>query len=610
MESSKTRAQESVASRRGMNDLQIENPSTLWNLPFLRWLVVINGMVPLLVLASDGLRNQLGANAVSNALHTTGKLSLLFLLLSLCMTPLRWISGWGGWISFRRALGLYGFLYAIVHFAIYFSLDREGNLASTIQEMSQRRFLWIGAMGLLLMVPLALTSTQTMIHRLGPRNWKRLHRLAYLIAALGVLHYTMSVKSDVSIPILYGTVLAGLLLTRVGHSYWFSERKSRLPTHKERQPMPGAKRRFWQGALRVVSVDDETPSVKTFRLVSLDGSDLPFTFEAGQYLSLEVQVGGELLRRRYTISSSPNETQYCEITVKREPLGRVSAYLHDHVAPDDVLQVWAPAGRFVFDRNTSDGVVLLGAGVGITPLMSILRDLCDCKWGGTVYFLYVTKTFDEIIFRRELERIEDRFPNLRLVISLTQSSRNHGAPGTWDGERGRFDQEKLSRYLPGERNTPVYLCGPEQMMRETIASLIDLGVASDNIHQETFYSGPLEEASRAVDVSSHSNLNGMTSVPIDGRGAVATARDCTIQFEKTNIQVDTPSHYSVLDAAESVNVDIPFDCRSGICGQCRVRLLQGRVQMKCRDALSATDAREGWILACQSFPNTNCIVDA
>jgi len=567
-------------------------------------------MVPLLILASDGLRNQLGANAVSNALHTTGKLSLLFLLLSLGMTPLRWITGWGGWIGFRRALGLFGFLYAIVHFAIYFSLDREGNLASTIQEISLRRFLLIGAIGLLLMVPLAITSTQTMIHRLGPRNWKRLHRMAYLIAALGVAHYSMSVKSDVSIPILFGSVLAGLLVVRVGHSYWFSERKSRLPSKKEWQPMPGTQRRFWQGALRVVSVVDETPSVKTFRLVSRDGSDLPFSFEAGQYLSLEVKAGGELLRRRYTISSSPNETQYCEITVKREPFGRVSAYLHDHVAPEDVLQVWAPAGKFVFHRNSSDGVVLLGAGVGITPLMSILRDLCAWNWEGTVYFLYVTKTADEIIFREELERIENRFPNLRLVVSLTQPSTRHGGLDTWNGERGRFDREKLSQYLPRERNTPVYLCGPEQMMRETITSLVDLGVASDDIHQETFHSGPSEEASRYVDVSVQSNPSGRNSAPIDGRGTVTAGKDYTIQFERTNIDVDTPANYSVLDAAESVNVEIPFDCRSGICGQCRVRLLQGRVQMKCRDALSATDARDGWILACQSFPDTNCKVDA
>jgi len=144
---------------------------------FNRWLVIANGFVPLLVLGWDAYRGQLGANSVNYALHVTGILSLVFLFLSLIITPLRWITGWGGWIALRRALGLYGFFYAVVHVSIYVALDRELSVASTFREIWLRRFLQVGTLAVFFMVPLAITSTNGMIQKLGPKRWKRLHRL-------------------------------------------------------------------------------------------------------------------------------------------------------------------------------------------------------------------------------------------------------------------------------------------------------------------------------------------------------------------------------------------------------------------------------------------------
>lgn len=181
---------------------------------FYRWLVLINGAVPLLVLIWDAVRGNLGANPTNYALHVTGMLALIFLLLSLAITPIKALSGWGGWISFRRSLGLYAFFYAAIHFGIYVTFDRALSLLSTINELFARTFLQIGFLSLVLMLPLAITSTNGMQRKLGKR-WKRLHQLAYPIAMLAVTHFFMSVKSDVREPLIYAAVLTLLLSTRL-----------------------------------------------------------------------------------------------------------------------------------------------------------------------------------------------------------------------------------------------------------------------------------------------------------------------------------------------------------------------------------------------------------
>ncbi len=195
---------------------------------YFRLLVIVNGLVPLMVLLWDAYQGQLGANAVNYALHVTGILSLIFLMLSLLMTPLRWLTKWGGWLAARRALGLYGFLYAVIHLGIYVGLDREGDLASTAYEIWTRRFLQIGTASLVLMLPLAITSTNSMIRRIGAKNWKMLHRSAYLVAILGVSHFYMLVKSDVRQPLAFAGVLGVLLGSRFAKHYWNSDKPSTL----------------------------------------------------------------------------------------------------------------------------------------------------------------------------------------------------------------------------------------------------------------------------------------------------------------------------------------------------------------------------------------------
>jgi sulfoxide reductase heme-binding subunit YedZ len=189
------------------------------DLRFAKLLVLINCAVPAALLGWDAWHHQLGANPVNFAILTTGLMALIFLLLTLLVTPLRKLTGLNWLISFRRTLGLYAFFYASLHFLIFFSLDRGFSVSSTLSEMVKRKYLMVGITGLLVMVPLAVTSTNAMIKRLGGKRWRALHRLAYVAAIAGVIHYYMQVKADVRQPLAFAAVLAVLLGWRLV-VYW------------------------------------------------------------------------------------------------------------------------------------------------------------------------------------------------------------------------------------------------------------------------------------------------------------------------------------------------------------------------------------------------------
>jgi sulfoxide reductase heme-binding subunit YedZ len=178
---------------------------------FIKLLVLVNGFVPLALLVWDQSHNRLGANPQNFLILTTGMMTLLFLVLTMAVTPLRKITGLNWVIQFRRMLGLYTFFYGCLHFLCFFSLDRGFSISSTLTEMLKRKYLILGSTALLVMVPLAITSTNGMIKRLGGKRWRALHRLAYVAAIAGVIHYYMQVKADTRQPLVFATVLAILL---------------------------------------------------------------------------------------------------------------------------------------------------------------------------------------------------------------------------------------------------------------------------------------------------------------------------------------------------------------------------------------------------------------
>lgn len=171
-------------------------------------------LLPLLRLLWLAMTNGLGANPIEFITRSTGTWTLVGLLVTLGVTPLRRLTGWNGLIRYRRMLGLFAFFYACLHFTTYIWLDQFFDPASIARDIVKRPFITVGFAAFVLLLPLAFTSTRGMVRRLG-RNWQRLHRLIYLIALLGVLHYLWLVKKDVTQPLIYGAVLLILLVLRL-----------------------------------------------------------------------------------------------------------------------------------------------------------------------------------------------------------------------------------------------------------------------------------------------------------------------------------------------------------------------------------------------------------
>jgi sulfoxide reductase heme-binding subunit YedZ len=192
---------------------------TKQDIEFGKQVVFINSAIPLALLCWDWYRAELGANPLEYVTHTTGTLTLLFLLLSLAVTPLRKALGLPWMVQWRRTLGLFGFFYGCLHLSAYLWFDKSFALSAIIEDTLKRRFIYVGMFGFFLMVPLAVTSTNKMIKRLGGQRWNRLHKLAYVAAAAGVLHYYLLVKADVTKPLAFGVALAVLLGYRLLNKY-------------------------------------------------------------------------------------------------------------------------------------------------------------------------------------------------------------------------------------------------------------------------------------------------------------------------------------------------------------------------------------------------------
>lgn len=178
---------------------------------FPKIVVFINSLIPLVLLLWDLSRNRVGPNPLEFATRTTGMLTLVFLCLTLAITPLRKIFGINSLVKFRRMLGLFAFFYGSLHLLTYVWFDRQFKLLSTVQDIAQRPFILAGMTAFVLMLPLALTSTNRMVKRLGGKRWARLHRLVYFAGIAGVLHFWMLVKADTSLPLTFAFIVLFLL---------------------------------------------------------------------------------------------------------------------------------------------------------------------------------------------------------------------------------------------------------------------------------------------------------------------------------------------------------------------------------------------------------------
>ncbi|MDT7687633.1 MAG: methionine sulfoxide reductase heme-binding subunit [Acidobacteriota bacterium] len=189
------------------------------DIKFYKLAVFVNALVPLALLCWDWRRGQVGANPLDFLTRTTGTLTLVFLALTLVITPLRKLSGVQWLVRLRRMLGLYAFFYGSLHFMTYVWFDKSFDFSAIAQDVVRRWFILVGMLAFFSMVPLAITSTDKMIKRLGGKRWQKLHRLTYLSAAAGVFHYYLLVKSDIRKPLAFAAVIALLLGYRVFVAY-------------------------------------------------------------------------------------------------------------------------------------------------------------------------------------------------------------------------------------------------------------------------------------------------------------------------------------------------------------------------------------------------------
>ena len=354
--------------------------------------------------------------------------------------------------------------------------------------------------------------------------------------------------------------------------------------------LPLAKKKLCQ--LRVIRIDQETPDVKTFRFVACHGGGIPFSYLPGQFLTLTLPVGEKPIRRSYTISSSPTQGYHCEITVKREEQGAGSRYLHDHVKVGDTIEAKAPSGKFVFTGKEADGIVLIAGGVGITPMMSITRALTDMAWPGEIYFIVGCQDPEHFIFESELKQLEARYANLHLFAAMSRVETDMGGY-----RRGRLSKEMLAGWVPDLGSKWIQLCGAPPMMDAVKQMLAELDVPVDRIHTENFGStqkpktkvAPQQEA---MAVKKQAPQNG------------------TVAFTTSDISTELLPDETILEASERVGVDIDYSCRVGTCGECRVKLLSGEVDMEEQDGLDPDDIDQHLILACQAKSKGNVTVEA
>jgi ferredoxin-NADP reductase len=354
----------------------------------------------------------------------------------------------------------------------------------------------------------------------------------------------------------------------------------------------------WAGYLRVGSIVPETPIVKTFRLLPSNGDGLlPFTFVPGQFLNVAFSIGGARMNRSYSISSSPTHREYVDLTVKREPRGAVSRHIVDLLKVGDQIEAGGPVGKFTFTGAESESIVLISAGVGVTPMMSITRYLTEQSWDGDIFFIFACRSPADYMFANAIATLQRANPKLHVAVTVSKPE------GTdWTGFRGRITTELLTQTVPDLASRRIHLCGPPGMMVAVKAMLAELEVPPGQVKTEAF--GTPKPTPAAA---------GTTARP------TAPATGPLVTFSKNNKSAkihmdlkngDSPPKQSILELSEELGIGIDFSCRVGTCGVCKVKMTSGEVDQEVQDALDEDDKKNGIILACQAKPKTEVTVEA
>lgn len=312
--------------------------------------------------------------------------------------------------------------------------------------------------------------------------------------------------------------------------------------------------------------EDAARSQCSFYLQPVDGRALP-AFRPGQFLTFTLDVAPRAITRCYSLSDGPDPAHY-RVTIKRVPPpadhpeflpGLSSNHFHDHVRVGDVLRVKAPSGHFFIDPDPSVPVVLIGGGIGITPMMSMLRWCIAHQPQRPVHLYYGLRNSDEQAFKPQLEAMAASHPALRLQVVYSRPL-EADVVGRDYQHRGHVDVELLRRTVPHGRHQ-FYVCGPPAMMQTLVPALADWGVPVADIHYEAF---------------------GPASVKLPGAVetvAAAPVGEVEVKFQRSGRTLTWDGRdASLLDFAERHGIEVESGCRSGGCGSCETRVVEGSVQ--------------------------------
>lgn len=310
--------------------------------------------------------------------------------------------------------------------------------------------------------------------------------------------------------------------------------------------------KIWNGGvtvLKVVDIIEETHDCKTIRLAGKE--PLLFSYKPGQFITFILTIDGREVRRSYSMSSSPSRPHLLEVTIKRVPGGLVSNWFCDQVKLGDELTIKGPAGKFTCFNYPSRKMLFIGAGSGITPILSMSRWIADTASNVDVKLLASFKSPPDIIFRKEFELLSAR--NRGFQIGVTVTSGWHGSD-FWTGFTGRINDHMLEMFAPDLHERDIFSCGPEPFASNVENILRSMDYDLSHYHTESYSSG--RSAQESVNVNQVLQLKG----PLH-----------KITFTKSGKIVDADEHVTLLELAEAHGIEIDYSCRAGSCGECEVK---------------------------------------
>lgn len=337
--------------------------------------------------------------------------------------------------------------------------------------------------------------------------------------------------------------------------------------------------------LRVRNIIIEKFNVKTFVFERTDGEKL--NYSAGQFLTFLIDMHGHEVRRSYSMSSAPEVDAFPAITVKRISNGEISRFWLDHVEEGDVFKCLPPSGRFILEISKGEprDIVLIGAGSGITPLFSILKQALITEKECVVTLIYANRSQNHTLFWDHIQDWQHQFPARLKVIHI------HSQPSDeWNGIRGRINNTRLEQMIGkslvhDKNKAKFFICGPFELMRSVEITLHYLHFQKDQIRRENFV---------------------IRNPPSEPR--VEIAQDVRLIFKGKRYDLHVPVDKTILQAALDSGIHLPYSCKGGICATCAGICRSGQVFMTINDVLTDADLSQGWILTCTAYPQSENVL--